>query len=71
MASILHVFDIAPGVDALGRPVQLSGEIDGALLMYVQYRAPQVHVKISFDVPQVHRVMFLLDYDLDPMSLNV
>lgn len=71
MASILHVFDITPGVDALGRPVQLSGEIDGALLMYVQYRVPQVHVKISFDMPQVHRVMFPLDYDLDPMSLNV
>ena len=35
IASALHVLDITPGTDASGRPVQLTDDIEGALLMYV------------------------------------
>lgn len=35
IASVLHVFDITPGVDASGEPVVLTAEMDGGLLACV------------------------------------
>ncbi|TCD64420.1 hypothetical protein EIP91_004101 [Steccherinum ochraceum] len=32
MASVLHSFDITPGVDTSGRPIELSGELNGSFL---------------------------------------
>ena len=34
IASTLHVFDITPGVDASGKPIEIVAEIVGGLIWY-------------------------------------